>query len=269
MKKINLLVTALLISVILPVAASASWWNTFSWGNWFTKLFNFQQKTIVISTSTVPQIYSYNVTTEDHDQVYLNVVGKNLKDKNLIQYLVNGKVIENICGYLSTDGTKLRTNAYNNPETTGFYDKVNQLRVLNIDCTAGSNVATTGNTSNVINFSVNLKNNNIATTTTKSQTEETIVISSLNGSFTGDSILTTTDISGKKWTVNYKNALFYEENSSANPTIWSADFNNWLKISKLTLTPSYQGPGFPGQIKIVGIENNNIFYASKIIHYAQ
>jgi len=99
--------------------------------------------------------------------------------------------------------------------------------------------------------------------------EITIVIPGLNGNFVSTDTLVITDANNKKWTVNYKDVKFYEENAAVNPSIWPADFNTWLKMSKETLAPGYSGSGSEGSIKITGVVRSDILYASQIVHHAQ
>lgn len=86
-------------------------------------------------------------------------------------------------------------------------------------------------------------------------------------SFIAGDKLIAIDTTGKSWTVNYKDAKFYEEwiDENGKNQRRGGNFENWIKGWKAVSVPGYDGPGIVGVIKITGVvkENNNLI-ASEI-----
>jgi hypothetical protein len=118
------------------------------------------------------------------------------------------------------------------------------------------------------NSSVTDTSNNYFTIT--STTDQTITTYS-GGDFSTNGIWIATDTAGKRWTVDYKNAKYFESwISNGQESLRAGDFNSWLQQEKQVSAPNYSGPGISGSINVTGyIDQQNIFHASKIVQHVQ
>ena len=116
------------------------------------------------------------------------------------------------------------------------------------------------NVSGVRNIS-ELNDDSIKTTTVQVEKKELTTV------FSGDdNVFVASDSTGKKWTVNYKDATYYETWISNNEVASrTSDFSVWLRLQKDNYAFSDNGSGVAVQMKIVGIMDEfGIFHASKI-----
>ena len=111
-------------------------------------------------------------------------------------------------------------------------------------------------------------------------TSNEITIMTYGVRFITDNILVATEYvngvsTSKEWTVNYKDAKYYEEYGQVlnGVVTWlqrPGDFGDWIQTRKLVSAPEYNGPGIPGVIKIVGtVDKDSTLQASKIIQHVQ
>lgn len=107
--------------------------------------------------------------------------------------------------------------------------------------------------------------------------QEEVTVTTYIGKFMANTILVIPEyINGVptdvQWTVNYKDAKYFEERIEINGQINTrpGDFDDWLKTRKQAWDPSYHGPGIPGVIKITGIvSGDGTLIASKITQHVQ
>ncbi len=81
--------------------------------------------------------------------------------------------------------------------------------------------------------------------------EATVSITSMNGSFSPGNILNIKDGAGKKWTVNYTDAILYYENQNMTPSIWPGDISFWISQNETALSTGKPVAG-ETSIKIIG-----------------
>ncbi len=111
----------------------------------------------------------------------------------------------------------------------------------------------------------------VVTSGSAPQQKEMTITTYSGGNFSTGGVWITPDVSGKKWTIDYSAAAYYQSWVNNGQTLSRVgDINTWLTQEKQITAPNYDGPGIPGTIQISGtVDSNGVLNATKIIQHVQ
>lgn len=234
----------------------------------FSKNLDFVNQVVAPNTKNI-KIGSFTVSSSSTDDVHI-------KSINIFPE-VSGYPITNIKNLFIKDGQTVLGTPVNNlgywKETFSFPEITilsNTTKTFDVyadiggemigDVLVNMGITYDENVSGVKSM-MDLNDGGVKTTTVQVENKDIVTVVSSD-----DNIFVANDTTGKKWTVNYKDAKYYETWISNNQeSSRTSDFGVWLKLQKDNYAFNYNNLGVSVNMKITGaVDEFGVFHASKI-----